>query len=451
MSGEDCTIGKEFNPKTCRFIKSCRAGYSRNKDFKCVKSSNTESRSVVKEKVKLLKDLFSNSNNGLKNSPPSTRRSKSKHLGKSKKSNGLVNSPPLPSRSKSKRLKKTVKFHPSKLYNETPKSAPVKKPLELQLEQFIEKNGPELIKMTFGEAKALARKEGFALFTTKEQTLYKNLLVDYRTISTEAKVEPEPSKIIPDKKVHFKGPSKASATKASATKASAKLDYNKPMMGLTKQEYEKYKKASLAKLKEETKDLGYPEQTRFIFYSKSTDAKPGKGSGEYLAPEDGNFEELSKIKDWRKKLSNFWIAPFRLDGKRWASVEHYYQGSKFKGTPEFYNQFSLDSGSELSKDPVLAKAAGGKTGKFNGKLIRPKGIVIDSDFFEGKTGELYRRSDLEMNRAQDSKFIQNGDLTHLLKLTKNAQLVHYQRGEPSVIFYNLMSLRSDILSGKLAI
>ena len=326
MSGEDCTIGKEFNPKTCRFIKSCRAGYSRNKDFKCVKSSNTESRSVVKEKVKLLKDLFSNSNNGLKNSPPSTRRSKSKHLGKSKKSNGLVNSPPLPSRSKSKRLKKTVKFHPSKLYNETPKSAPVKKPLELQLEQFIEKNGPELIKMTFGEAKALARKEGFALFTTKEQTLYKNLLVDYRTISTEAKVEPEPSKIIPDKKVHFKGPSKASATKASATKASAKLDYNKPMMGLTKQEYEKYKKASLAKLKEETKDLGYPEQTRFIFYSKSTDAKPGKGSGEYLAPEDGNFEELSKIKDWRKKLSNFWIAPFRLDGKRWASVEHYYQG-----------------------------------------------------------------------------------------------------------------------------
>ena len=56
-----------------------------------------------------------------------------------------------------------------------------------------------------------------------------------------------------------------------------------------------------------------------------------------------------------------------------------------------------------------------------------------------------------MNRAQDSKFIQNGDLTHLLKLTKNAQLVHYQRGEPSVIFYNLMSLRSDILSGKLAI
>jgi hypothetical protein len=212
------------------------------------------------------------------------------------------------------------------------------------------------------------------------------------------------------------------------------------------------KRESLTKLKEDTKHLGYPEETRFMFYSKSGDSKPGKGAGEYILPEDeGKFDELSKIKDWRKKLSNFWIAPFILHGKRWASVEHYYQGSKFKGTPEFYNKFSLDSGSELSKDPVLAKAAGGKTGKFQRKRIRPKEIVIDSDFFQGKTGQLYRRSDLEMNKAQDSKFIYNDELAHLLKLTKNAKLIHYQRGGPSVIFYNLMKLRADLLSKKLRI
>ena len=41
--------------------------------------------------------------------------------------------------------------------------------------------------------------------------------------------------------------------------------------------------------------------------------KPGKGAGEHLAPEDADkFEELSKIKDWRKKLSNFWIEPFYM-------------------------------------------------------------------------------------------------------------------------------------------
>jgi hypothetical protein len=437
MTTPECAIGKDLNPNTCRYIKACRKGYSRNKEFKCVKDSNTDEKTipVIKEKVKLLKELFSN--NGLVNSPPQPR-SRSKHLKRSTKlkpnevNDGLVNSPPQP-RSRSKHLKRTRKFHPSK-YNEIPNlEPPFRNPFEIELEQFIERNGQQLIKMTFGEAKDLARKEGFVLFSDKDKQRYKNLLVDYRTKIVGIK----------SKKVHFKDPKSSKPSK---------LDFDKPMMGLSKSEYDTYKKASIAKMKEDTKDLGYSEQTRFMFYSKSSDLKPGKGTGEHLAPEDeGKFEELSKIKDWRKKLSNFWIAPFRLDGKRWASVEHYYQGSKFKGTPEFYNQFSLDSGSELSKDPLLAKAAGGKTGQFQGKRIRPKEFVIDSDFFKGKPGELYRRSELEMNRAQDNKFIYNGDLMHLLKLTKNAQLVHYQRGNASVIFYNLMKLRSDALSGKLRI
>jgi len=427
MTTPECAIGKDLNPKTCRYIKACRKGYSRNKDFKCVKNLNTSQKSmpVIKEKVKLLKDLFSN-NNGLVNSPTITR-SKPKHLKRITKksyknnSDGLVNSPTLQSRSRSKHLKKTRTFHPSKLYNEIP----FKKPLEIELEQFIERNGEKLMKMTFGEAKVFARKEGFVLFSDKDKNIYKDLLVDYRSkVSVPDSLkqfEPE-NKGKVDKKVRFK----------SSLSGSIKI---KDTQGLSKRE-------SIAKMKEAAKNLGYPEQTRFMFYSKSTDSKPGKGAGEHLALEDADkFEELSKIKDWRKKLSNFWIAPFILHGKRWASVEHYYQGSKFKGTPEFYNQFSLDSGSDLSKDPVLAKAAGGKTGQFQGKRVRPKEIVIDSDFFQGKTGQLYRRSDLEMNQAQNAKYIYNTDLMDLLKLTKNAQLVHYQRGGPSIIFYNLMKLR----------
>lgn len=436
MTTPECAIGKDLNPKSCRYIKACRKGYIRNKDFKCVKNLNTTQKSmpVIKEKVNLLKDLFSN-DNGILNSP-TIIRNKPKHLKrttkKSHKNNldGLVNSPLLQSRSISKHLKKTHKFHPSKLYNEIP----FRNPFEIELEQFIEKNGEELMKMTFGEAKAFARKEGFALLSDKDKNMYKDLLVDYRSKASPDSLEPvkPENKDKLDKKVRFKQPLSASIK----IKDTNVLSKNK----------------SIAKMKKDTKDLGYSEQTRFMFYSKSSDLKPGKGAGEHLSPEDANkFEELSKIKDWRKKLSNFWIAPFILHGKRWASVEHYYQGSKFKGTPEFYNQFSLDSSSELSKDPVLAKAAGGKTGKFQGKRIRPKEIVIDSDFFEGKTGGLYRRSDLEMNKAQDSKFIYNTDLMHLLKLTNPAQLVHYQRGGPSIIFYNLMKLRTDILTGKLRI
>ena len=354
------------------------------------------------------------------------RKSKINH------SDGLINSPPLQSRSTSKHLKKTYKFHPSKFNgNEIPnlEPLPLRTTLEIELEQFIERNGKQLLKMTFGEAKAFARKEGFTLFSDKDKKIYKNLLVDYSSkISNFEQI----NKGKLDKKVRFKPPLSGSIKIKNTSVLS--------------------KRESIAKMKEDVKNLGYPEQTRFMFYSKSSDSKPGKGAGEHLASEDANkFEELSKIKDWRKKLSNFWIAPFILHGKRWASVEHYYQGSKFKGTPEFYNQFSLDSDSELSKDPVLAKAAGGKTGMFQGKRVRPKEIVIDRDFFEGKTGQLYRRSDLEMNKAQDSKFIYNTDLMNLLKLTNPAQLIHYQRGGPSIIFYNLMRLRSDVLTGKLRI
>ena len=39
---------------------------------------------------------------------------------------------------------------------------------------------------------------------------------------------------------------------------------------------------------------------------------------------------------------------------------------------------------------------------------------------------------------------------HLLKLTTPAQLVHYQRGGPSIILYNLMKIRTDV-TGKLRI
>ena len=177
----------------------------------------------------------------------------------------------------------------------------------------------------------------------------------------------------------------------------------------------------------------------FQFYSKSRDPEPGKGSGESI-PEDkiSEFKELSKIKDWRKMLSNFYESEFTLDNKRWLSVEHYYQGSKFKvENPEFYKKFSLDSDSDISKDPNLAKSAGGKSGKSKGKLIRPEGIKIDKDFF--KNG----RSSKEMKHAQREKYSQNPELKRMLLLTKDAKLTHFSRGSPPIEFTETMELREE--------
>ena len=189
-------------------------------------------------------------------------------------------------------------------------------------------------------------------------------------------------------------------------------------------------------------DSMYDKDIVVAFYSKSADAPyPGSGASEKM--KEGHkkeYEELHKILQWRKKLSNFWEAPFVLNGHRWNSVEHYYQASKFRlQNPDFYFQFSIDSGSPLSKDPVLAKSSGGKDMKHK---YRSKNIALDRDFFETRASE-------EMFRAQYAKFTQNEDLTRLLLATKQATLLHIVgRGKANILFKELMYIRNMVRQDK---
>ena len=213
-------------------------------------------------------------------------------------------------------------------------------------------------------------------------------------------------------------------------------------------EFKEYKKLVDNKVDDDFKEMAqtsqglYTDNIVFQFYSKSNDKPlPGKGSGETIPKEQvKEFSELSKIPSWRKMLSNFWEEEFELDGRKWLSVEHYYQGSKFKtNNNKYYLEFSLNSGSVLSKDPVMAKTAGSKTGKQGSKQIRPPDIKMDEDFFtSGRNTE-------EMNRAQLAKFMQSDKLKQVLTATKNARLMHYQRGAEPVEFTNLMKIRNDLL------
>jgi predicted NAD-dependent protein-ADP-ribosyltransferase YbiA (DUF1768 family) len=188
--------------------------------------------------------------------------------------------------------------------------------------------------------------------------------------------------------------------------------------------------------KESGKKL-YTDDVVFQFYSGSSDKKkPGKGSGETIPPErEKDFKEL-QLKDnngWRKVLSNFYKAPIQIDGKTWASVEHYYQGSKFKKErPDYYASFSLDDdSSKINQEPALAKKAG------SGKKGQPP---ADSDFF-GKDG----RASKEMKRAQLEKYKTNEHARKILLLTKDAKLVHYLgRGSGTVVFTETMEIRQEL-------
>jgi len=190
----------------------------------------------------------------------------------------------------------------------------------------------------------------------------------------------------------------------------------------------------------------YTPDIVFQFYSNSNpNALPGTGAGEKIPEtEKIHFHKLATMFDnWRRKLANTWNEPFMLDNHTWQSVEHYYQASKFKNNNrEFYLKFSLDSRSQLSADPVLAKAAGSKSGKLNHTtIIRPSRITIDPDFFN------HGRSEREMENATFAKFSQNKNLKDLLLATRNAKLVHYVRGAPPEIYHHLMRVRHKLRTG----
>jgi predicted NAD-dependent protein-ADP-ribosyltransferase YbiA (DUF1768 family) len=185
----------------------------------------------------------------------------------------------------------------------------------------------------------------------------------------------------------------------------------------------------------------------FMFHSKSEEkAKPGKGSGEEIPVEKMvDFIELVRNKtnkNWRRKLDDSWTeSPFTLDNMHWRSVEHYVLGAQYKkGFPDFYKMFAEDSGNDIAKDILLARAASSKTGKLKDKQIRPKEVKSDADYEQRKHEERVT--------ALAAKFTQNQDLAEVLKYTYPAKLMHFIRGSSAEMDKDLMQLRKDVIANK---
>lgn len=159
------------------------------------------------------------------------------------------------------------------------------------------------------------------------------------------------------------------------------------------------------------------------FFLKSKDVYPGKGIHEHLHhPKE--YDPLSKITKWRSQLSPLDVAPFTWSGKgilpepfpegtQWNSIEHAYQGSKFK-LYKFDDalRFTLNSGD------IIGKGDGSFAQKHK-KLH----VIKDMKSWDDISKTVIK--DITM-----AKFTQNKDKMKILKLTNDAQLIHTstQRG-----------------------
>lgn len=187
-----------------------------------------------------------------------------------------------------------------------------------------------------------------------------------------------------------------------------------------------YVPKEIEKEKPEKPEKQKEEKTVFVFKSNSADKAPGKGVNEQLA-KGHSFPELSKIKDWRRMLSNFDVAEFDWSGEgvlpepfpaktRWNSIEHAFQGAKhwWKGHKKEALRFTLSGD--------IGKGDGAEAQK-NRKLVN-----MDMDGWDDLSWKV-------MASAAEAKYIQNPERMRMLKSTAPAELFHLttQRGKKSDI------------------
>jgi predicted NAD-dependent protein-ADP-ribosyltransferase YbiA (DUF1768 family) len=97
----------------------------------------------------------------------------------------------------------------------------------------------------------------------------------------------------------------------------------------------------------------------------------------------------------------------------------------------------VESGTELSKNPDMAKAAASSSGKYKATLLRPVEVSIDPTFY-GK------RKEKELFDAICAKFTQIDELKLVLLETKNAKLMHYLKGKEPELAEQLVTVRDKI-------
>ena len=147
---------------------------------------------------------------------------------------------------------------------------------------------------------------------------------------------------------------------------------------------------------------------RLYYFSNSAAKAPGKGVNEYVS-DPNKYTRLAQISDWRRKLSNFYVALFVVLGVEWNTVEHMFQSYKINiADSGLAWSFCINSGSQLSMSD-------GSIAQKNRKAV----VLSPEQLRQWET-----LKDTILYTALKAKFTQNAELRELLLATGNAELWH---------------------------
>lgn len=171
---------------------------------------------------------------------------------------------------------------------------------------------------------------------------------------------------------------------------------------------------------------------RLFFHSASADRAPGAGRHESVA-DPAAYAALARIPNWRKMLSNFWVADFVWNGLGYRTVEHCFQAAKLAIVdPELARGFALESQSALSQGDGLAARK------------QRKLVLLDAS----QLARWDREKHVIMQSAMRAKFTQHPELMAMLQATGDAQLWHGTgRGAAPQRIFDLEAVRREGAGG----
>jgi predicted NAD-dependent protein-ADP-ribosyltransferase YbiA (DUF1768 family) len=168
---------------------------------------------------------------------------------------------------------------------------------------------------------------------------------------------------------------------------------------------------------------------KLCYYSKSKDALVGEGKNEFIN-DINQYEELNKISNWRRILSNFYVEGFIFEDKRYNSVEHAFQSYKIALVDkEKAEYFTLDSGHPIGM-------GNGTTAQKNRKLV-----VLNAEQLAHWDGI----KDNIMTEITRQRILQSDIYKNVLILTRDAQLWHVISRKGIIRNVYLEELRSSLI------